>query len=195
MRELLEKGREITVVPTDFNKVNRGTITEISANGFTIELKYEPDGLLRHNYCEFCTQNQHGMLYFTSYPQEINGKTVKIASPAKHRYLQRREYTRIRYYRRLRLFHETGYYRIQGVDISAGGIKFKITRAIDIDKKYKMEIPISIILKVKCKFEPIRIEKVNDDYIVSGRFIIRKSKDRMLIAHYCAEKKIELKNK
>ena len=97
MRELLEKDRRITVVPHDFRNANKGTITEVSPEGFTVELDYDSVGMLKHNYCEFYTQTQYGMLFFTSYPKEINDKTIFVASPAKHKFLQRRQYRRIKF--------------------------------------------------------------------------------------------------
>ena len=194
MRELLEKGREITVVPTDFKKVNKGKITEISTDGFTVELSYEPDGFLRRNYCEFYTQNQYGTLYFTSFPQEINGKTLKIANPAKHKYLQRRQYTRIKYVKDLEISDKNGSHKIHVLDVSAGGMKFTSKKAIDIDSKFKVELPLSTVQSVKCKFEPIRIEK-GKEYTVSGKFVFTDGKGKMLLTQYCAKKNIELRNK
>ncbi len=97
MRELISKDQRIIMVPHDFKYANKGTITEVAPDYFTLELDYEPEGLLKNNYCEFYTQTSHGTLYFDSYAKEINGKTLKIASPAKHKFLQRRQYTRIKY--------------------------------------------------------------------------------------------------
>ena len=59
MRELLEKDRRITVVPHDFRNANKGTITEVSPEGFTVELDYDSVGMLKHNYCEFYTQTKY----------------------------------------------------------------------------------------------------------------------------------------
>ena len=88
MRELIAKDQRIIMVPHDFKFANKGTITEVQPDYFMLELDYEADGILRSNYCEFYTQTSHGTLYFDSYAKEINGKTLKIASPAKHKFLQ-----------------------------------------------------------------------------------------------------------
>ena len=194
MRELLEKGRQVTVVPTDFKNVNNGVITNVETDGFTVELNYEPKGFLRRNYCEFYTQNQYGTLYFTSFPQEIKGKTLKIANPAKHKYLQRRQYTRIKYIKDLMISDKNGEHKIHVLDISAGGMKFTSKKAIDIDAKFAVELPLSSVQKVKCKFVPIRIEK-GKEYTVSGKFIFSGGKGKMLLTQYCAKKNIELRNK
>ena len=125
MRELISKEQRIIMVPHDFKFANKGTIIDVQPDYFMLELDYEPDGILRSNYCEFYTQTPHGTLYFDSYATEINGKTLKIASPAKHKYLQRRQYTRIKYIHDLDMFSDNETKKITTLDISAGGMKFK----------------------------------------------------------------------
>ena len=77
MRELIEKDRKITVVPSDFKCANKGVIVDVEPKYFTVELEYEPKGMLRHNYSEFYTQTNHGTLYFDSCPETIDGNRVK----------------------------------------------------------------------------------------------------------------------
>ena len=196
MRELIEKDRRITVVPHDIRNANKGTITEVSPEGFTVALDYEPVGMLKHNYCEFYTQTQHGTLYFSSFPQEINDKTVKIASPAKHKFLQRRQYTRIRFIHDLEIKHGDNSFEIKSLDISAGGMKFKTSENINIELEYRVVLPLSEIQSVECIFSPIRIEKNNaGDYTLSGRFNYLNNRDKMTLIQYCAKRSIEIKNK
>ena len=104
MRELVVEDQEILMIPQNFKFANRGKVTAVRAGDFTLELDYEPDGVLENTYCEFYTQTSHGKLYFDSYAKEINGKTLIVASPAKHKFLQRRQYTRIKYMNELELF-------------------------------------------------------------------------------------------
>lgn len=196
MRELIEKDKKITVVPHDFKCANKGTITEVSPEGFSIELEYEPSGILKHNYCEFYTQTSHGTLYFDSYPKEINGNTIKIANPAKHRFLQRRQYTRIKFVYDLDLANENVSHKITTLDISAGGMKFKTAENINIEGDYKITLPLSSEQNIECIFSPIRIEKNNDGtYTLSGRFNYHNSKDKMTMTQYCAKRSIEIRNK
>lgn len=194
MRELLEKGKRITVVPTDFRNVNKGTITEVMPEGFIVELDLDPKGMLKHNYCEFFTQNQYGTLYFTSFPHEINGKTLRIANPAKHKYLQRRQYTRVKYNYDLELRNGDNIHRIYTFDVSAGGLKFKCPEAINIDAQYNVTLPLSSVQSVECIFHPIRIEK-GDEYTVSGRFSYKSERDKMVLTQFCAKRSIEIRNK
>lgn len=196
MRELIEKDRKITVVPSDFKCANKGTIVDVEPRYFTIELEYEPDGIMRHNYCEFYTQSNHGTLYFDSYPETIEGKRVKIANPAKHRFLQRRQYTRIKFVHELDLTADNIAHKITTLDISAGGMKIKTNENINIEGNYKIVLPLSEEQFVECVFSPIRIEKnENGGYTISGRFEYHNNKDKMTLTQYCTKRSIEIQNK
>ena len=196
MRELIEKDRKITVVPADIKCANKGTITDVDTKYFTIELEYEPKGIMRHNYCEFYTQTTHGTLYFDSYAETIDGNILKIANPAKHRFLQRRQYRRIKFVNDLNLKYDSGEHKITTLDISAGGMKFKTTENVDIEKTYIVVLPLSEKQNIECIFSPIRIEKnENSGYTISGRFEYHNSKDKMTLTQYCAKRSIEIRNK
>ena len=191
MRELIEKDRKITVVPSDFKCANKGTIVDVEPRYFTIELEYEPDGIMRHNYCEFYTQTNHGTLYFDSYPETIEGNRVKIANPAKHRFLQRRQYTRIKFVHELDLTADNIAHKITTLDISAGGMKIKTNENINIEGNYKIVLPLSEEQFVECVFSPIRIEKnENGGYTISGRFEYHNNKDKMTLTQYCTKRSI-----
>ena len=157
MRELVEKDRKITVVPADIKCANKGKIVDVEPRYFTIELEYEPKGIMRHNYCEFYTQTTHGTLYFDSYAETIEGNIIKVANPAKHRFLQRRQYRRIKYVYDLNLNGEGVSHKITTLDISAGGMKFRTQENINIEGKYKIMLPLSEEQLVECLFVPIWI--------------------------------------
>lgn len=196
MRELIEKDKKIIIVPHDFKCANKGTITDVQPDYFVLELDYAPEGILKNNYCEFYTQTSHGTLYFDSYAKEINGTTLKIASPAKHKFLQRRQYTRIKYIMDLDLITNDIVHKITTLDISAGGMKFNTNENVNIEKEYRITLPLSEEQSVECKFLPIRIEKRNEGgYTISGRYEYNSSKDKMTLTQYCAKRSIEIKNK
>ena len=196
MRELIEKDRKITVVPPDFKCANKGTVVEVEPKYFTVELEYEPDGIMRHNYCEFYTQTNHGTLYFDSFAESIEGKRIKVANPAKHRFLQRRQYTRIKFVHDLDLKCNDKSHKITTLDISAGGMKFKTAENIDIEKEYLITLPLSEEQTIECIFSPIRIEKnENSGYTLSGRFDYHSGKDKMTLTQYCAKRSIEIRCK
>ena len=196
MRELIEKDKRITIVPHDFKFANKGTITEVGQDGFKVELDYDSDGIVKHNYCEFYTQTSHGTLYFDSYPKEIQGKTLTIANPAKHKFLQRRQYRRIKFIYDLEMHGDNKTHKITTLDISAGGMKLKTNENVNIEAEYTVTLPLSAEQNIECIFSPIRIEKNSDGgYTISGRFSYHDSKDKMTLTQYGAKRSIEIRNK
>lgn len=196
MRQLIEKDRKITLVPADMTCANKGTIIDVDSRYFTIELEYEPKGIMRRNYCEFYTQTNHGTLYFDSFPETIEGNKIKVANPAKHRFLQRRQYTRIKFMHKLDLNFDGGKHSIETLDISAGGMKFRTEENVNIEGLYKITLPLSEKQSIECIFTPIRIEKnENGGYTLSGRFEYNDNKDKMILTQFCTKRSIEIRNK
>lgn len=196
MRELIEKDRQVLIVPHDFKCANKGVITDVQPDKFTVELEYEPQGFMKHNFCEFFTNTNHGTLSFNSYPLTIEGKKVVIASPAKHKFLQRRQYTRIKYNHNLKIKNANSELDITTIDISAGGMKLTTNSNIDIEAQYNVSLPLSSAQNVECVFSPIRIEKRNEGgYLVSGRFLYESNLNKMTLIQYCAKRSIEISNK
>ncbi|MBP3924962.1 PilZ domain-containing protein [bacterium] len=196
MRELIEKDKLVLIVPHDFKCANKGIITDVQPDKFTVELEYEPQGFMKHNFCEFFTNTNHGTLSFNSYPLSIEGKKLVIASPAKHKFLQRRQYTRIKYNHNLKINNAESELDITTLDISAGGMKLITNSNIDIEAQYNVSLPLSSAQKVDCTFSPIRIEKRNEGgYLVSGRFLYNSSIEKMTLIQYCAKRSIEIRNK
>ncbi len=195
MRELVVENQEVLIIPQNFKNVNKGVVKSVSAGDFTLELEREPENILVNTFCEFYTQTPHGKLYFDSYAKQIDGKTLVIASPAKHKFLQRRQYTRIKYIRDLLISSGEKKYTVSTLDISAGGMKFKSPESIDINDKYFLDIPISDSCSINCSFDPIRIEKSEGKYVVSGQFLYSSTHDKMMITQYCAKRNVEIKNK
>ncbi len=196
MRELVVENQEILLIPQDFKFANRGKVTSVRAGDFTLELDYEPENILLNTYCEFYTQTSRGKLYFDSYAKEINGKTLVIASPAKHKFLQRRQYTRIKFLHDLELNNSGNIYNISTLDISAGGMKFKTYANINIDASFAVSVPLYDNQSLACEFQPIRIEKRNEGgYTVSGQFVYKSGHDKMILTQFCAKRSVEIKNK
>ena len=196
MRELVVENQEILIIPQNFKFANRGRVTRVNAGDFVLELDFPPENILENTYCEFYTQTSHGKLYFSSYAKSIDGNVLTIASPAKHKFLQRRQYTRIKFVQDLKLLLGESSYDITTVDISAGGMKFKTNENVDIEKTYSITLPLSEKQSVECLFSPIRIEKnENGGYTLSGRFEYHNSKDKMTLTQFCAKRSIEIRNK
>lgn len=197
MRELVVENQKVLLIPQNFKFANRGRVSSVRAGDFTLELDYEPDGILENTYCEFYTQTSHGKLYFDSYAKKIDGKTLIIASPAKHKFLQRRQYTRIKYIHDLTLSCEGQTFDISTLDVSAGGMKFKTDNNLNIEATFDVALPLDSDTVLNCKFQPIRIEKntENGGYVVSGQFVYGSNQDKMILTQFCAKRSVEIKDK
>lgn len=196
MRELVKVGQDVLIVPKDFKLSNRGKVTEVGENGFKMKVSYPTNGINLNHICEFFSQTENGMLYFESYTSNMENNVLTIANPIKHRFLQRRKFTRITFLEDTKLYKDDVSYDIQTIDLSAGGMKFKSANHINIDTEYNVDIVLDDEQTVTCKIQLIRIEKQDDDsYILSGRFLILNNIDKMTLIQYCMKKNMELLSK
>ena len=101
-------------------------------------------------------------MYFESYIRELDGNVVSIANPKKHRFLQRRKFTRIKFLEDLQLEHEGTVHKVHTLDLSAGGMKLKTTENINIEYEYNVTIKLNDEIEVNCKYQLIRVEKLDD---------------------------------
>ena len=109
--------------------------------------------------------------------------------------MQRRQYTRVKYVQDLLLKKESEEFNIKTIDISAGGLKFTSKFNIDIDGSYEISIPVENDKFVSCIFQPLRIEKSEGVYTISGQFFYKSGYDKMLLTQYCEKRSVEIKNK
>ena len=196
MRELIKKEQLVTIVPQDFKNSNKGKVLEVSQEGFKMELKYKPTGLIKNHICEFYSMTDNGYLYFESYIQELDNNILSIANPVKHRFLQRRKYTRIKFIEDIELVFDKQVYKARTLDLSAGGMKIQTTENIDIEKEYKVTIKLSNEQEVNCKYQLIRVERGDTGlYTISGRFTQLSNIDKMVLVQYCMQKEMENQNK
>ena len=196
MRELIKKEQLVTIVPQDFKNSNKGKVLEVSQNGFSMELKYKPEGLIQNHICEFYSMTDNGYLYFESYIQGLENNIIKIANPVKHRFLQRRKYTRIKFVENIELEYEDKKFKANTLDLSAGGMKIQTSENLDIEKNYKVVLKLSNEKEIKCKYQLIRVERGdNKKYTISGRFVQLSNIDKMVLVQYCMQKEMENQNR
>ena len=192
MRELVKNEQVVTIVPQDFNKTNKGSVIDVSMDGFKMKLLYKPDGLIVNHICDFYSLTDNGYLYFESYIQAVENNVITIANPVKHRFLQRRKFTRIKFLEDITLTYEDISHNARTLDISAGGMKITTAENIDIEKEYHVCIKLSDEQEIKCRYQLIRVEK-NDvgKYTISGRFTHLSNIDKMSLVQYCMKKDME----
>ena len=196
MRELVKKEQVVTIVPQDFKKTNKGTVLDVSMEGFRMKLKYKPDGLVVNHICDFYSITDNGYLYFESYIQALENNIITIANPVKHRFLQRRKFTRIKFIENLVLTCDNISHKVSTLDLSAGGMKLRTEENIDIEKEYNVSIKLSDEQEVKCRYQLIRVEKGDNGlYTISGRFTHLNNIDKMTLVQFCMKKDMESLNK
>lgn len=196
MRELIKKEQLVTIVPQDVKKTNKGKVVDVSMDGFRMELKYKPDGLIVNHVCDFYSFTENGYLYFESYIQGLENNVITIANPVKHRFLQRRKFTRIKFIEELELINGDNVHKIRTLDLSAGGMKIQTKDNIDIEKDYHVTIKLSDEQEIKCKYQLIRVEKGDNGlYTISGRFTSLSNIDKMTLVQFCMKKNMETSTK
>jgi c-di-GMP-binding flagellar brake protein YcgR len=192
MAELLEKEQVLSVVPQDYTHSNKGKILYINERNFSLELFHAPDGIVPQRVMEFYSSTKNGMLYFTSSAAEINGNTLTVLTPRKHRFLQRRTFTRIKFIQEINLETECKSYKAESVDLSAGGMKLRTNESLNIDSEFDLCVKLLDKSFIECKFQPTKIEKNSDDsYTLSGRFQNLANSDKMKLTQFCTRKNIE----
>ena len=196
MRELVKNEQIVTIVPQDFKKANKGTVLDVSMDGFRMKLLYKPDGLLVNHICDFYSITDNGYLYFESYIQALENNVITIANPVKHRFLQRRKFTRIKFVEDLVLTCGDISHNVRTLDLSAGGMKIKSEDNINIENEYQVSINLSYEQVVNCRYQLIRVEKGDDGlYTISGRFTHLNNIDKMTLVQFCMKKDMERVNK
>ncbi|MBP7212059.1 PilZ domain-containing protein, partial [bacterium] len=192
MGKIVEINQVLSIIPANFRNSNRGTAVELGDDSFTMELKFNPTGILPKASAEFYSKTPNGMLYFEAVIESVEGNIVKVKMPIKHRYLKRRQFTRVKYREVLTCINGGDEHSVMALDLSAGGMKFESKEALDIEKIYKIDIPLSNQIVINSEFQPIRIEKGDDGYYtLSGRFQNQSSVDRMYLVQFCINKNIE----
>ena len=196
MIELIKKEQLVTIVPQDFKNSNKGRVLDVDMQGFRMELRYKPEGLIKNHVCDFYSLTDNGYLYFESYIQAIDNNVISIANPIKHRFLQRRKFTRIKFIEDLELTLGDLKHKVRTLDLSAGGMKLRTEENIDIEKVYNVTINLSDEQHIKCQYQLIRVEKGDNGlYTISGRFVNLSNIDKMVLIQFCMKKDMENLNK
>lgn len=196
MSELLEKDQIISIVPQDFRNSNKGKVLEILDKKFLLEVFHDTDGIAVNNVMEFYSPTKNGMLFFASSVLNIEDKVLTVLIPKKHRFLQRRSFTRINFMKNIECTLGNKTYTVDSLDLSAGGMKFETNECLDINSEFDVKIKLLNDQDIACKLELIRIEK-NDkgSYTLSGRFKNLSDIDRMTLIQFCMRRNIENMNK
>lgn len=195
MKNYISKNAKFRIIPSDPEGATVVTVEEIALDYFTIKTQTE-EGLKPQEHLEFFSLTPQGLLYFESIIKEISDEGIKVLYPISHKFLQRREYTRVDLDKALELFDDKAQIPVKIIDISAGGLKLSSSEQLMLGKDYKISVNLDANVSVDCLFVPIRIESDNMlGYTVSGRFKLLKNIDRIALVQYCFKKQMENQNK
>lgn len=195
MYELLEKNQILNIVPKEVENSNKGKVIDIQERKFMLETLYPADELQALKQIEFFSQTPNGMLYFTSHAVEIKDNVLTVEFPIKHRFLQRRAYSRVKFVFDVKITSKDQTYDVISIDLSAGGMKVKTKQNIDIDVEYDIAINLLDKQVVNCKYQIIKVEKGEEFYTLSGRFQKLSNTDKMKLVQFCMRKSIEHVNR
>ncbi len=194
MRDQIYENKEFSILSRSIDNASKCIVTGVFEDCFKVKLetknKYEKDESV-----ELFTMTPNGQLYFETIVKEVENDIIFIWYPISYKYLQRREFSRVRLEQDIILKPaENKDIAAKIIDISAGGLKVITTEQLQLLTDY--EININIENKQVCiSFEPIRIESENSGFISSGRFKNISNFDRISLVQYCFRKQIENSNK
>ena len=189
MKKQIIKGKDFNILSRSIDNASKCTVVDVTEEFFSVKLQspgvYETDETV-----ELFTMTSKGQLYFETIVKEVKNDIISLWFPIMHKYLQRREYTRIHINKEIELTYNDKNIKANLIDLSAGGIKLITTEQLDLLKEYNLKLEIENKF-LKCKFEPIRIEASDSNFISSGRFKDINNYDRISMVQYCFIKQIE----
>ena len=193
MKQQIVKDKEFFIISRSIDNACKCKVIEVCEDCFKVKLdssqKYEMAETV-----ELFTTTSNGQLYFETIVKEVQDDVISIWLPITHKYLQRREFTRIQSSDKISLQQDGNEYEAKILDISAGGLKVETQNQLELQTDYKTKIQIDKKV-IDCIFEPIRIEALQNHFVSSGRFKEMQNIDRIILVQYCFRKQIEFSNK
>ena len=197
MRNYIQIEKEFKIIPKDIKGATRCSVVDILDGAFEIVLKTD-EVYNQNETVELFSITPQGLLYFETIISEVNQNKVKLLYPISHKFLQRREYTRVDYSKNIFLKEKDSEKNIRAsvLDISAGGMKISSFEELSLAKDYNVNFELDRNINIDCLFQPIRIESDSiNGYTVSGRFKLLKNIDRISLVQFCFKTQMENQNK
>lgn len=189
MRKLLSENKDFYIISRSIDNASACKVTEINENCFKVKLskplKYEKDESV-----ELFSKTDKGQIYFETLVKEVDNDTLSIWFPLSFKYLQRRQYTRIKTDLNTELLFEGKNIQAKVLDLSAGGLKVYTDCPLTLLNNYNLKITIDN-KELKTGFNPIRIETFESGFISSGKFVNISNFDKVTLVQYCLRKYIE----
>ncbi len=193
MRNEIIENKEFYILSRSVDNAEKCVVISLNEDCFVVKLqnvrKYEIDESV-----ELFTMTNNGQLYFETIVKDVKDDTLSVWFPISYKYLQRRQYSRIRLEEETELVCKDKKIPARIFDISAGGLKVNTKEQLQLLDEYSISLDFEN-KKLDMTFEPIRIEVGNNEFVSSGRFKNISSYDRIALVQYCFRKQIENSNK
>lgn len=193
MRQQIIENKEFNIISRSINNACKCDVIEVCEDCFKVKLKksvkYETDESV-----ELFTMTPNGQLYFETIVKNVEDNIVSVWFPITYKYLQRREFSRVTTDKEIILSRNDKSLTAKILDISAGGFKLSTQEQLELQCEYQTEFQIENKI-IKCSFEPIRIEAIQNYFVSSGRLKNLANYDRIALVQYCFRKQIENSNK
>lgn len=193
MRNQIKENKEFNIISRSIDNAEKCTVIESCEDCFKVKLKnkqkYE-----KGESVELFAMTNKGQLYFETIIKDVEEDILSVWFPLSFKYLQRREFSRIKIEKNIELKANDKIIPAKISDISAGGLKIITNEQLELCSDYSITVNIEN-KEVKVIFEPIRIEADINSFISSGRFKNISNYDRISLVQYCFRKQIESNNK
>lgn len=195
MKNYIYTDKEFKIISKTVDNATKCSVKEVFDDGFSVELFTDEEYKVNES-VELYSITDSGLLYFETIIKDIMGKVLRLWNPPTYKFLQRREYTRVKINKDLVLTAQDGEeIMVSLIDISAGGLKLASPKQLELSALYDTELELEKNKKIICKFQPVRMEVNPQAYIVSGRFQLLTNVDRVWLVQFCFRKELEEKNK
>lgn len=206
MNTLIKSVKDFKIIPNNFNSSGEFELLEVDEDKIKVKLILLDESELEDykigSDVEVFGVNAIGLIYFETKILDIEKDKfiAYLALTSDYSIIQRREYSRVNLENGNIIFNDLPDGLVKSVeDISAGGVKFSATSALEIDKTYSILIQLSNNMKIECDLKPIRINETVKDgvkqYTISGKFVNLENMDRIVLVQYAFKIKMEEQSK
>ena len=182
MRKLLSENKDFYIISRSIDNASACKVTEINEDCFKIKLsqplKYEKDESV-----ELFSMTDKGQVYFETLVKEVDNDILSIWFPLSFKYLQRRQYIRIKTDLNIQLLFDGNNIQAKALDLSAGGLKIYTDCMLTLLNNYNLNINIDN-KELELVFNPIRIETFEKGFISSGKFVNISNFDKVTLVQY-----------
>lgn len=193
MRSAIEKNKEFCIISRSVDNACKCVVTDIYEDSFCVKVP-QNEKFENGESVELFAMTEKGQLYFETLIKNINEDVLTIWFPISYKYLQRREFSRIKAEKEIQLIKDDKTYEAKIFDISAGGLKICTKEQLSLLETYQIKIDVENKV-IETEFQPIRIEVADGGFVSSGRFKTMSNYDRITLVQYCFIKQIENSNK